>query len=108
MHRHSPVIICLQAQLLLSGNLLPFFLAGCQMRAQLGEPLPLLRAVVRALLSAAAKSLTHIHVLLERYAPLLREVVEAAGQEQGVPALLQLVGAMYVGFPSRLHTALEK
>lgn len=78
------------------------------MRAQLGEPLPLLRAVVRALLSAAAKSLTHIHVLLERYAPLLREVVEAAGHEQGVVALLQLVGAMYVDFPSGLHTALEK
>jgi hypothetical protein len=74
----------------------------------LGSPEAQLRAVARAVLAAGSKSCSHCYVLLERYSPLLLQLLGEVGQEPGQQALLALLGAMYSSMGQRLSLSLAR
>lgn len=74
----------------------------------MGAPPALLRTVCRAVLAAGSKSCSHCYVLLERHAPVLRPLLDAAGAQAGQRALLDVLGETYGHMTQRMTLALER
>lgn len=78
------------------------------MRDAVGSPEAMLRAVGRAVLAAGSKSYSHCYVLIERYSPLLYNLMDEVGAEAGQRLLLELLGDMYSQMTQRLSLALAR
>jgi hypothetical protein len=59
-------------------------------------------------LAAGSKSCSHCYVLLERYSPLLLQLLGEAGQGRGQQLLLELLGSMYSSMSQRLSLAMAR
>jgi hypothetical protein len=79
-----------------------------QLLAKLGSQEAVLRVAATAVCAAGSKSCSHVFVLLERYSPLLHQLMQAVGEQQGQEVLLEVLGHMYSQLPMRLQIALSR
>jgi hypothetical protein len=78
------------------------------MSEQLGPVEEQLRAVCLAVLAAGSKSCSHCYVLLERFAPLLHQLLREVEVSKGEPLVLEMLGQAYGQMPTRLDLALAR